>query len=94
MGPSHTLPLHVSILIGLGAAIFGLVCIIIGAVYWQRKQRNMIEQSFDPLEPFPQATIVPLRHLSSASSRARTATSQSSSNEASVHVQPYTITKS
>ena len=54
--PSSGLPIHVSILIGVGACVFVLVCIVvISAVYWHRQEMNIRKRLFNPFASFSRA---------------------------------------
>lgn len=52
------LPLHISIIIGVGACVFVLVCVVvIGAVYWRREEMNIRKKLFNPFASFSQRQV-------------------------------------
>lgn len=55
---NNGLPLHISIIIGIGACVFVLVCaVVIGAVYWRREEMNLRDRLFNPFASFSQRQV-------------------------------------
>jgi hypothetical protein len=82
--PKH-IPIHIYILIGVGVALIGLISIIIGAIYWQRRQIKQTEKSFEPSATFSQPSNISFRNNSSVGSLRHASTSEPSSVEATVN---------
>jgi len=81
------------ILIGVGVALIGVVTVIIGALFWQRRQIKQMEKSFEPLASFSQPSKISFRNNSSVDSRVRTPTSEPSAVETTINVETSTTSK-
>ncbi len=68
--------------------------VIVGAIYWHRKQLKMMERPHNALASFSNPTNAPIRSGSSVGFRARTTVSPPSSPEASVSIHIPSITNS
>jgi hypothetical protein len=83
--PSKSFPFSIAIITGVGASVFCLVCLVIGAMYWHRKQMNNTEKRLSPLSSFSQP-------LSRSGSSAGYRINSSTSKETSVNLEPSIIT--
>ena len=91
--PTTQLPVYTDILIGVGVGVFAVVTIIIvGAIYWHRKQLKMTEAPHNPLASFSNPTNAPARSGSSVGFRAGSSAYLAPSPEASVSINIPSVT--
>ncbi|CAF1107523.1 unnamed protein product [Rotaria sordida] len=93
ISPSKSLPLHTSILIGIGVAAICIVCLAVGALYWHRRQIKSTEKRSTLLSSFSQPTYVSSSTGNSAGVRIHSSKSQSASVEPGVTIELTTTTK-
>ncbi len=85
--PSDQLSVYHIVLIAAGTGVFTILgIIIIGAIYWHRKQMKIMETPYNALASFSKSTDTSTRSGSSVGFRART------SPEASVNIHIPSIT--
>ncbi len=70
--PSKQIPIHMYILIGVGVALIGVITVIIGALFWQRRQIKQMEKLSEPLASFSQPSKVSFRNNSFVNSTSTT----------------------
>jgi hypothetical protein len=89
----NDIPVHTYILIGVGVTVFAIVCIVIGALYWHRRQMNKTESRYNPFSSYSQSSSGSSRDVSSVGFRIRTSPSQPSKIVASVNIETSTTIK-